>query len=315
MRRKHLLYHGSDTARPPRILSARSPGFRNAYVSEADSRPLIDVWKKRKIARPDRTQRRVHALHHTFTKFFTIAEQRSSGNRYNTRYDLHRDPIYELQTARLRGIYSEYIRNCRLVLDMGCGTGKLDRRIVRTPSIIEALEAGTRRMGILGIDYNPAALEAAAAKKELLFEHHGGIPALQMEYLLMDLRDLPSLDLSRTCIGRESADLVLASDIFRWLPVEERVPILGAIREKMTRGGFLISMEFSHPPVIMNRHLSRKVARGLSNFGIDEALWLSRFYANMRHNGFEMVPDSKIRAVDEEHDRFPLLVSCVFRLR
>ncbi len=312
---RHLLQHKSEMARPPRILSARSPGFRNAYVSEDNAKPLINVWKKRVIPRSDRTQRRVHALHHTFTRFFTIAEQKSSGERYNTRYDLHRDPIYELQTGRLRGIYSDYIKNCRLVVDVGSGTGKLDRRIVRRPSVIEALEAGTRKMSILGIDYNPAALDAAAAKKGLLLEHHGGIPSLQMEYLLMDLRDLPSLDLSRTCIGKEKADLVLASDIFRWLPVDERVPILEAIREKMARDGFLISMEFSHPPVIMNRHLSRKVARGLSNFGIDEPFWLSKFYANMRHIGFEMVPDSKIRAVDEEHDRFPLLVSCVFRLR
>jgi SAM-dependent methyltransferase len=197
---------------------------------------------------------------------------------------------------------------------VGCGTGKLLRKIIRTNATMQALENGPREMRILGVDSNSEALRAAAAKRNLLFNHHGKLPpSLRMEFMLLDLRDLQALDLSNTCIEKSRVDLVLASDIFRWLPESERAGVLGAIRTKVASGGHLISFEFTEPPLPITEDLPKNLALRLATFGFLEPFHIGRFYQQLEDSGFERIPETKRNGHDEEHDRFPQLVSCVFR--
>jgi hypothetical protein len=168
---------------------------------------------------------------------------------------------------------------------------------------------------MLGIDFNPFALHAAVNKRDVLLSHHEGLrPNLRMEYLLLDLKDLSYLNLSQTCIGDRKADIVLASDLFRWLPESERFGLLEAIAEKMTHGGRFISMEFACPPLVVDLHMSRRLAVEFAEFGFSEPFVLGKFYEQAQKAGLQMVPDCKIIAHDAEHDLFPPMAYCVFRL-
>jgi SAM-dependent methyltransferase len=300
--------HSLHKKHVPRILSAKGP-YANAYFAEGAAKPLVDIHDARLPERTNKSQNRVCKLHDAFSRLFQKA-----GHNNETGYDLNRDPVYDAQTIRLRADFQSYFAACLSVLDIGCGTGQLARRIIRTHTIMDAIEAG-RKMGMLGIDFNASALHAAVDKRNVLLSHHEPLrPNLQMDYVLLDLKDLGHLNLSQTCIGDKKADIVLASDIFRWLPESERFGVLEGIVEKMTRGGRFISMEFACPPLVVDHYMSRRLAAEFAEFGFSEPFGLGSFYEQAQKAGLQMVPDSKITAYEPEHDAFPPMAYCVFRL-
>jgi len=286
--------------------------FQSAYYSEKGP-PLIKN-PRRKVAISVRGQRDVARLNKAFSKFYRMAEGDIGCNRNDSHYDLHRSNVYWDQTVRLRANYHEFLANSVTILDVGCGTGKHLRKIARSPSTIQELEAGARQMRMLGVDFNIEALMAAAAKKKILFEHHPKLAGnLQMDLLLLDLIDLDKLDLSRTCIGEEKVDIVIASDIFRWIRTVERLDLFHAIRRKLKENGYLISMEFTNPPLPSGIHLSHKLAMQLGTFSFLEPMKLGEMYAMAEVAGFGRVLTSKFSTYDEEHDPFPPLVSIILQ--
>lgn len=307
-----------DQMPPHEALSDRG-GFRSAYNS--DNGPRMFPEPRRKAATNVRNQREVSRLNRAFSRFFRYAGKDtgkdSVNKRHDTYYDLHRNSVYNDQTCRLYGDYPHmdlnFLAKSATILDVGCGTGKLIRRIARTPSIMQDLESGNRKMRILGIDINPDALGAAAAKRDILFGHHPGLEGnLEMELLLLDLMDLDRLILSKTCIGEERADFVLASDIFRWLRDPERPDLLHALRRKLKKTGHLMSFEFTDPYLPTWEHLSQSLANCFEMFSNLYPMRLGELYGMAEEAGFVRVPDSKLNKHNDEESRFPPMVSILF---
>ena len=130
-------------------------GFKSAYQAYP---PETDPLIKSSVGyntdfRTTRGQRLVGKMKENFTTFFRIAEERIKRERRQTLYDLHRTNTYWDQTTRLRANYGDLVAVSTSILDIGCGSGKLIRRILRTPSKMKHLEEHAEPMRILGIDF------------------------------------------------------------------------------------------------------------------------------------------------------------------
>lgn len=303
-----------DQMPPHEPLSLRG-GFRSAYNS--DRGPRLVQEPRRKTATNVRNQREVSRLNRAFSRFFRYAGVDRLNKRHDTYYDLHRNLVYNDQSCRLYYDYPhmdlDFLASSTTVLDVGCGTGKLIRRIVRTPSMMQDLESGARKMRILGIDVNPDALRAAAAKRDILFDHHPRLEGnLEMELLLLDVMDLDRLNLAKTCIGEERVDFQLASDIFRWLREPERPDLLHALRRKLKKTGYLMSFELTDPYLPTWEHLPQNLASCFQTFSNLYPMRLGELYEMAEEAGFVRVPKSKLNKYDDEGSRFPPMVSIIF---
>jgi ubiquinone/menaquinone biosynthesis C-methylase UbiE len=296
--------------------SQSEEGFRRAYHRyEEGAKKLIEVSRRRSGGfRKGWERRRVGRLNGRFNRFFRVTEKEIKRNE--TMYDLHRHSIYTNQTTRLQSMYAPYLADCSSLLDIGCGSGKLMRRIVRTKTRMKALEEGRIKMSMLGIDFNEAALTIAALKRRILFDHH---PMLKqnfaMEFVLMDLIDLPQLDLRETAIGESRVDVILATDIFRWILRNERQNLLEAMRVKIKETGFLISMEFAYPHLPPGEYLPAEFAIRMSEFTTREHMKMAEFFEMVEKAGFS-ISNKTIDATNVPiYDPFPPLVSVIFRPR
>ena len=291
-------------------------GFWNAYIksSENGTRPIEKSMRANNIYRKAWERVRVGKSNQKFNRFFRFAEKEME--RPETMYDLHRELVYDGQTKRLQSTYSPYLEQCSALLDIGCGSGELMRRIVRTDTRMNALEQGNRAMAMLGIDLNSNALSVASLKRDILFEHHPELlKSLSMEFLLMDLIDLRSLDLKETNIAQKQVDAVLATDVFRWILRSERMGLLKAIREKIKETGYLLSMEFSYPHLPPGEHLPAEFALRMLEFPIREHMRMTEFFDMAEEAGFSICVQSIDKLNDPINDEFPALVSAMFRPR
>ena len=170
-------------------------------------------------------------------------------------------------------------------------------------------------MRMLGIDFNGAALSVAALKRDILCEHHPELSGnLNMEFLMMDLIDLSLLDLSRTNIGEEKVDMVLASDIFRWTLRNERLDLLRALRAKIKETGHLISMEFAFPHLPPGEYLSAELSYKLLKFPTFEPMpTIMEFFKLVEEAGFSISDKTIDTTYVSTQEQFPPLVSALFR--
>jgi SAM-dependent methyltransferase len=316
------VYYFRGLPEPNRVVSA--------YYSEKGP-PLVKSFERR-TSTSVRSQRVVGRMNKAFGRLYRITEEKISGGRHDTYYDLNRATVYHEQMVRLKG---EGIRpwiaeqgssmnfNGRdvkllTILDIGCGTGKLMRRTIRTPTIMMNLEQGDLNIRLLGVDFNEHGLEVAAKKAAILFEHHPLLKGnLELELLYLDLIDLDKLDLARTCIKEEKVDIVFASDVFRWIRAEERAALFTAVRDKMKDSGYLISFEFVTPPLNHRNYLSHDIAMNLADFSFLEPMQLGDLYKHAEAAGFERILETYGNHHEELEfrDRFPMLASQVFKLK
>ncbi len=266
--------------------------------------------------RTTRTQREISELNNTFSKFYSILTTRLE--KYATRYDLHRRGVYEEQTVRLVSSYFDYIQNqdkkVFTMIDAGCGTGKLMRRMLRARDITARLASKELEMRMLGLDRNYDALFAAIEKKNVLLKRNPSLNGnLIMDFLAIDLINLNDLDLRKTVIGDQKVDLILVSDLFYWVKNEERGRVICALKKKLKDSGHLISMEFISPHVQPGPHLPRKWANCFNS--LSEPMVLGELYELMRRMGFEEITSTFESTKSGIYDAFLPLHSLVFKLK
>jgi len=294
---------------------ALNAGFKDAYtIYPPDTEPLIkNSGRRDDTMRSTRGQRSVGKMNNNFASFFRITEKEIDGEEWKTLYDLDRRGSYKDQISRLRSRYRDPLASCSSILDIGCGSGKLMRLIIKTPSKMIGLEGRSESIRMLGIDFCASALVTAVSKKENLYASHPSLKeTLQMDFLRMDLIDLPRLDLSRTQIGVPRVDMILAVDVFRWIRRAERQNLMTALKNLISDTGCMISMEFSGI-YMPSEYLSVERALALADFSIKEHMQIPELHALAKAVGFEIYAEDVCDNHNPVKDHFPPLVSAIFR--
>lgn len=163
-------------------------------------------------------------------------------------------PVHEAVTAELRR------RRPRAVLDLGCGTGQLGRRIAAT----------LPRARVVGCDFSSGMLRRAARTAPSRVAWVGGHAG-----------ELPFAD--------QSFDVVVSTEAFHWFPDQRAA--LGEIRRVLVPGGRLL-LELINPPFPF---VGEMVLRTSSAVG-EPFYWPTR--ASMRRRlgaaGFRVVEQRRI---------------------
>lgn len=138
------------------------------------------------------------------------------------RYDLltRLNPGYHRHLAAAAGHLAERLRATPQprLMDLGCGSG------LSTAALVEAVPSAS----IVAVDASAGMLEHARDKswpETVSFVH-------------ATAESLPDLDVS-------PADGILAAYLFRNIPAEGRDQVLGAVRDQLSQGGWLVVQEYS----------------------------------------------------------------------
>ncbi len=168
-----------------------------------------------------------------------------------------------LQTFTYRPIHDAVLERCRgvqpsVVLDLGCGTGQLTRRL------IERFPDAT----VIGVDLSEGMLDAAAARTA---EIGAGASAL----VRADAHHLP--------FAPASVDVVVCTESFHWYRDQARA--LGELAGVLRPGGRLLIASIATVTDLGDRLLRRSTGAG--ERGI-RALPPHRLRALLRRSGFEV---------------------------
>ena len=202
--------------------------YKQIYFSGYRQRPLAIKSRCPSARLSVRSLRRRSKIRQWFAKVYNPVR-----STFETRFDYYWSSVHGHQTTAMMSY--PFILDRTNFLDVGCGTSQVIRRIAR--AICRRQQALDRNtdVHIFGLDISPSAIRVATEKwLKMQREYPVESVSLSADYYVGDAIDLGQVDLTRTCLGADKADVAFVSDLFNFfVSREEKISAIFGLRAKI----------------------------------------------------------------------------------
>ncbi len=195
-------------------------------------------------------------------------------------YDLFMDNIpYDEWSEYLVSMLKKYGTNEGIVLELGCGTGKITRRLA------------SQGYDMIGIDNSYDMLSIAIEKEDELRDEEGNLPRKDILYLHQDMREIEMY-------GTVAA-VVSICDSMNYITEEEDLLSVFRLVNKYldTKGLFIFDLntEYKYKEILGERIIAEN--RDEASF-----IWDNMYYEEEQINEYNLTIYAKVEADEEEDD-------------